>query len=153
MKVFLLACMLFLLWAISCNKDNDKETPGLTIVYGSACGWCAGIDSLIITESGLNYRKMHTCDHHAFSKVTHIGKSEWDKLNASFSREDFDAIHLNSCNVCVDGCDLWITVRDGSYFHKIRFGSVDEETLQPIKPLVNMLDSLMQIYRPASEKK
>jgi hypothetical protein len=149
MKIFLLASLLFLLWAISCNKE--KDTSGLTIVYGFACGWCGGSDSLIITESNINYRKMHGCDHHAYSKVSHIDKSEWDKLNASVNLEEFGDIDLNSCNICVDGCDFWITIRDGSYFHKIRFGSLEMEALQPIRPFVNKLDSLMKIYRPPVE--
>jgi len=113
MKVFLLASMLLLLWAISCNKD--KETSGLTIIGGSVCGWCAGTDSVIISEYRINYRNMQSCDHHAYSKVSHMGKSEWDKLNAIIDFDEFNNIHLNSCNVCFDGCDKWITIRNGSY--------------------------------------
>lgn len=149
MKVFLVASMLFLLWAISCDKDN--ETSGLTIVEGSVCGWCGGSDSVIITEYRINYRRMHSCDHHAYSKVCHIEKSEWDKLTASLDFDKFENIHLNTCNFCVDGCDQWITIRNGSYYHRIRFGSQDSAALQPVRPLVHALDSIRENYKMASE--
>jgi hypothetical protein len=145
MKVFLLASMLLLLWAISCNKD--KETSGLTIVAGSVCGWCAGTDSVIISEYRINYRNMQSCDHHAYSKVSHMGKSEWDKLNAIIDFDEFKNIRLNTCNVCVDGCDKWITIRNGSYSHTIRFGNQDSSAVQPIKRLVAKVDSLREVYR------
>jgi hypothetical protein len=145
MKVFLLASMLFLLWAISCNKE--KETSGLTIIEGSVCGWCAGSDSVIISEYKINYRNMHSCDHHAYSKVSHIEKSEWDKLTGIIDFDEFNNIHLNTCNVCVDGCDKWITLRNGSYSHTIRFGYQDSAAIQSIKPLVDKLDSIREAFR------
>lgn len=145
MKVFLLASMLLLLWAISCNKD--KETSGLTIVGGSVCGPCAGTDSVIISDYRINYRNMNSCDHHAYSKVSHMGKSEWDKLNAIIDFDEFNNIHLNTFNVCVDGCDKWITIRNGSYSHTIRFGNQDSAAVQPIKRLVDKVDSLREVYR------
>jgi hypothetical protein len=145
MKVFLLASMLFLLWAISCNKE--KETSGLIIVEGSVCGWCAGSDSVIISEYKINYRNMHSCDHHAYSKVSHIEKSEWDKLTGIIDFDEFNNIHLNTCNVCVDGCDKWITLRNGSYSHTIRFGYQDSAAIQSIKPLVDKLDSIREAFR------
>jgi hypothetical protein len=152
MKIFLLASLFLLLWAISCNKDKDLETPGLTLVVGSECGLCTGSDSLIINEYHFNYRKMLSCDHHAYSKVSHIEKNEWDKLTASIDFDVFNNIQLNTCNVCVDGCDRWITIKNGSYFHKIRFGYQDSAALQPIKVLVHQLDSLREIYRATSGK-
>jgi hypothetical protein len=145
MKVFLLANMLLLLWAISCNKD--KETSDLTIVGGSVCGWCAGSDSVIINEYKINYRNMHSCDHHAYSKVSHMEKSEWDKLTGIIDFDEFNNIHLNTCNVCVDGCDKWITLRNGSYSHTIRFGYQDSSAIQSIKPLVDKLDSIREAFR------
>ena len=144
MKIFLLASMLLLLWAISCNKD--KETYNLTIVGGSVCGWCAGSDSVIISEYKINYRNMHSCDHHAYSKVAHIEKSEWDKLTGLVDFDAFSNIHLNTCNVCVDGCDKWITLRNGSYLHTIRFGYQDSAAIQSIKPLVDKLDSIREAF-------
>jgi hypothetical protein len=142
MKVFLLASMLFLLWAISCNKE--KETSGLTIVAGTVCGWCGGMDSLILNENRLNYRYMNPCDHHAYSRVSGMDKTEWDELTGMIDLDEFKHIHLNSCNVCVDGCDQWITVRNGSYSHTIRFGYGDSAAVQPIYLLVEKLDSLRE---------
>jgi hypothetical protein len=145
MKIFILPSMLLLLWAISCNKD--RETSGLTIIGGSVCGWCAGSDSVIISEFSLNYRNMSSCDHHASSKVSHLDKSEWDQLTGLIDLDEFKHIRLNTCNVCVDGCDKWITIRNGSYSHTIRFGFQDSAALQPIRPLADKLDSLREAYK------
>jgi hypothetical protein len=150
MKIFLLASMLLLLWAISCNKD--KETSGLTIIGGSVCGWCAGSDSVIINESRLNYRNMRSCDHYAYSKVSHMEKSEWDNLTELIDLDAFNNIHLNTCNVCVDGCDKWITIRNGSYSHTIRFGYQDSVAIEPIRLLADRLDSLREAYRNVDDK-
>jgi hypothetical protein len=145
MKIFLLASMLLLLWAISCNKD--KETSGLTIVGGTVCGWCGGTDSLILSEYRLNYRYMNSCDHRAYSRVSHMEKSDWDELTGMIDLETFSNMHLNTCNVCVDGCDKWITIRNGSYSHTIRFGYNDTAAVQPVFALVERLDSMRKIYR------
>jgi hypothetical protein len=149
MKVFLLSSMLLLLWAISCNKE--KETSGLTIVGGSECGWCGGADSVIISEYRINYRNMNPCDHHAYSKISHLEKSEWDELTGMIDLDAFSSIHLNTCNVCADGCDKWITISKGSYSHTIRFGIQDSVTVQPIMALVQKLDSLRGIYKNLHE--
>lgn len=145
MKVFLLASILLILWAISCNRD--KDTSGLTIVAGSVCGWCGGIDSLIMSENSLNYRFMNPCDRHAYSMVSDIEKTEWDELTGMIDLDEFNHIHLNTCNVCVDGCDQWITIRNGSYSHTIRFGYGDLEAFLSIKPFADKLDSIREVFR------
>jgi hypothetical protein len=76
-----------------------------------------------------------------------VEKSEWDKLTGIIDFDEFNNIHLNTCNVCADGCDKWITIRNGSYSHTIRFGYQDSAAVQPIKPLVDKLDSLREVYR------
>jgi hypothetical protein len=152
MKAFLLASMLFLLWALSCNKDKDMELSGLTIVGRSACGWCAGSDSVIITEYNINYRLLLPCDHHAYSRVSHMTKTEWDELTGLIDLDAFNSIHLNSCNICVDGCDTWITIRNGSYSHTIRYGYQDSAAIEPIKPLADKLDSIRESFRKQIER-
>jgi len=145
MKAFLLASMLLLLWAISCRKE--MESSGLTIIAGSVCGWCAGEDSVIITENLLNYRFMSPCDHRAYSKLSYLNRKDWYELTSKIDFEVFSGIYLNTCNVCADGCDQWITIRKGTYAHTIRFGSQDSVAIQSIQPLVNQLDSLRRSYR------
>jgi hypothetical protein len=145
MKVLLMASMLLLLLAISCNKD--KETSGMTIVSGSVCGWCVGMDSLIISDNRLNYRYMNRCDHHAYSRVSDMEKNEWDELTGMIDLDEFSLIHLNSCNECFDGCDQWITIRNGSYSHTIRYGYGDSAAYLSIKPFVDKLDSIREGFR------
>jgi hypothetical protein len=149
MKIFLLTSMLLLLWAISCDKD--KETSGLTIVGGSVCGWCAGKDSVILSEYDIQYRNMKSCDRHAYSKITDMDKAEWDKITRMINYEKFSDIHLNSCNICVDGCDNWITIRNESYSHTIRYGYGDSAVLQAIRPLIEKIDSIRQDFRKQIE--
>ncbi len=92
---------------------------------------------------------MHSCDHHAYSKISHMEKSEWDKLTGIIDFEEFNNIHLNTCNVCVDGCDKWITHQERILFHKIRFGYQDSAALQPVKLLVHKLDSIREAHAAA----
>jgi hypothetical protein len=149
MKILLLSSFLFLLWVISCNKE--KETSGMTIVSGMVCGWCGGTDSLIISENSINYRSMRPCNHHAYSRVSPIDKSEWDKLTGITDLDEFGNIRLNTCNVCSDGCDKWITITNGSFSHTIRFGNEDSAAVQSIKPLVDKLDSLRAVLKTSTE--
>lgn len=90
---------------------------------------------------------MHSCDHHAYSRISHMEKSEWDKLTGSIDLDVFSSIHLNTCNVCADGCDKWISIRNGSFYHKIRYGYGDSAVVQPIKILVDKLDSLREVSK------
>jgi hypothetical protein len=152
MKMLMSVSLLLLLWAISCNRDKDKDISGMTIVGGSACGWCAGADSVILNEYSINYRYMQSCDHHATSKVFHMEKSVWDNLTGLIDLDVFNSIRLNTSNVSFDGCDQWITIRNGSYSHTIRFGYQDSASLQRIRPLVDKLDSLREEYRKGSVK-
>jgi len=146
MKVILLASFLFLLWAISCNKE--KDTTGMTVIGGAVCGWCGGLDSVIISEDRINYRWMNSCEHHAYSKIVHFQKSDWDDLTALIDMDSFSSIHLKTCNVCVDGCDKWITIKNGSLSHTIRFGDQDSASICPVKPLARKLDSIREALRP-----
>ena len=145
MKVFLMAGMLFLLWAISCKKERD--TSGLVIIGGSVCGWCAGEDSVILSENRINYRFMDPCDHRAYSKLSHMDNETWNELTGKVDLEIFSGIYLNTCNVCVDGCDKWITIRNGSYSHTVRYGNQDSALIQSIEPLVNQVDSIRESFR------
>ena len=94
---------------------------------------------------------MHSCDHHAYSKVSHMEKSEWDKITGMIEFNEFNSIRLNTCNVCVDGCDKWITIRNGSYSHTIRFGYQDSIVLQPVRSLADKLDSIREVFRTGAE--
>lgn len=95
---------------------------------------------------------MDPCDHHAYSKLSHMDKQTWDELTRKVDLEIFSGIYLNSCNVCVDGCDKWITVRNGSYSHTIRYGYQDSAIITSIQPLVDQVDSLRESFRTRKDK-
>jgi len=52
---------------------------------------------------------------------------------------------LNSCNVCADGCDDWISYVNGSESHYIRFSN-DDPKLQTIQTFVDQLNVLKKQY-------
>ena len=73
-----------------------------------------------------------------------LEKSEWDKITGIVDLDEFNSIHLNTCNVCVDGCDKWITIRNGPIPIQSVLDTRILLLIQPIKPLVDKLDSLRE---------
>jgi len=69
-------------------------------------------------------------------------KTDWDQLIEFLDKEEFQKIEINSCNVCADGCDTWITLNDGGNSHTIRFGSNDSLAIAEIQPFVDKLKEI-----------
>ena len=147
MKTLPFMAIVFLM-IISCNKDakelteneikNDKE---LIIKYGTVQGWCARDDSLTISENDLYYVAFTVCDKN-LTTTSHkpISTDEKKELIGALDLEVFNKIELNSCNVCVDGSDYWISVENRSYYHKIRYGYADSLALIKISGFIKLLD-------------
>jgi hypothetical protein len=145
--IYVLICAVVL---ISCKKDNAGLTlkdvkideSGTIIKYGYACGWCAGIDSLTISSNDLWFISQKPCDN--VTKVEHksLTGEEKDDLFNSLNINEFSKIELNTCNICVDGCDHWISVKNDSFYHLIRYGFEDSITLSSIRIFIGKLDML-----------
>ena len=150
MKRILFTIGLSILFILSCEKEESHHQNGkggLEIMTGTICGWCAGVDSLIITEDKMNYHYINPCDESDYFKDTITEKSKWDELIKLIDLEEFLKITINTCYVCVDGCDTWISIKNDSTSHTIRFGYSDSLTIQNIKPFVDKLDSIRTRFR------
>ncbi len=145
MKNVALGLLLVLTITSACKKekeDTSKNNNDLIISYGTICGWCALDDSMSITGSNVYYRYNTQCNEIDYIKNSPTLKSDWDELIKLLNYEEFKKINVNSCDVCFDGCDTWISIKKDSITHKIRFGYGDSLKIENIKPFIHKLDSL-----------
>ena len=138
---------LLLFFIFSCKKESsDLNESNLIITTGSYCGWCAGNDSLSITAKKTFYEFVNPCDKKTYTKDTLTIKSDWENLVAKLDWNEFQKTEVNSCNVCVDGCDIWVAIIN-SESHKIRYGYSDSAAIQKMKPFLLKLDSIRTHFR------
>lgn len=148
MKIFLMSLgFILLILFSSCRKEGENKKLEITI--GTVCGWCVGEDSLVIDEDKIHYdyNGKYCSSSNEIKMDTLTDKKEWDDLVSILDLNKFQKIDVNSCDICFDGCDTWITVRQGPYYHHIRFGMGDSAAIRPIRPLINKLDSIRGRFR------
>ena len=102
---------------------------------------------MVITDDLTIYTSISPCDDKGYSRTEYTDKIEWFELNRQLNLIEFAKIDLNSCNVCVDGCDSWVSIRNGSFYHKIRFGYQDSIAIQKIRPFIDLVDSIRCDFR------
>lgn len=151
MKYYLPIIILLPVYLCSCNKsavdDLKKDDSSIIIKAGYMCGWGSGEDSMIITSRMIKY----VYSVPGRSPVPVINKrrlttaSEWNNLLNSINTSDFFIQNYNSCNICVDGCDEWIYVKNNSISHQIRFGL--GLRIDSIIELQNILGQLRDEFR------
>lgn len=151
MKNHLLLIILFSFFLIGCSKTENnptiKENNSLIIKAGFMCGWGSGEDSLIISNTTIKY----VYSVPAKSQIPEINKSrqttttEWNNILNSINFSNFLNLNYNSCNICVDGCDEWIFIKNNSISHQIRFGLGYK--IDSIKPLQDILAQLRSEFR------
>jgi len=143
--VILVGMLLF-----SCKKevkelrrdDSAIKDTGLIISYGVYRGWCAGDDSLTITANDLCYLLIAKCGESEISKHKSITPDIKSNLLNLLDFETFKKLQLNSCNICFDGSDYWISIKNNSYYHRIRYGAGDSTAISSMKLFVKELDRL-----------
>lgn len=144
--IFLLTTCLF-----GCKKSEDnsslKDKPNLIITAGYMCGWGSGEDSLIISSTLIKYvysvpARSSTPEIYKIRPTTTI---EWNSIVNSININNFINLNYNSCNICVDGCDEWISVKTDSLIHQIRFGLGLK--IDSIKQLQNIISQLRSEFR------
>ena len=119
----------------------------MIIKAGFMCGWGSGEDSLIISNTTIKYVYFVP----AKSQIPEINKSrqttttEWNNILNSINFSNFLNLNYNSCNICVDGCDEWIFIKNNSISHQIRFGLGYK--IDSIKPLQDILAQLRSEFR------
>lgn len=151
MKINLLLITLICFCLTACSKQENNssivENSRLIIKAGYMCGWGSGEDSLIISRALIKYYYSVPAN----SQVPEIYKTratttaEWNDILNSFRIDDFLNLHYNSCNICVDGCDEWISISNDSVSHLIRFGL--GARIDSIKQLQNVLSKLRSEFR------
>jgi hypothetical protein len=151
MKNHLLLIILLSFFLITCIKKEDnptiKENSSLVIKAGFMCGWGSGQDSLIISDLIIKY----VYSVPANSQIPEINKTrrttatEWNNILYSINLNNFLNLNYNSCNICVDGCDEWISIKNDSISHQIRFGLGFK--IDSIKPLQDILSQLRSEFR------
>ena len=135
-----LMLILVLLLAVSCEYESETEKSDVRITIGTICGWCAGSDTLLITEKKMNYIHKAVCDGSEYRTSKTTPDSVWNKIIDLYNQDDFEKVDVNTCHVCADGCDTWIKVETGTFTHKIRFGSIrDSEALKTIEDFIDLL--------------
>lgn len=143
MKPKTLIVNLFLLLAFSCDdKENQMNTDKLTVTYGHICGWCSGLDSITVSQVTTSLFYDYYCGDSVINRSDITKQDLWSLLKQNINKDEFQKISLNTCYVCVDGCDTWITVSSDNYYHKIRYGYRDINKLNSIKPFIEVLDSI-----------
>lgn len=131
---------------LSCQKASSVHAvteDEIQISINTACGWCAPGDSMTITKATTAYKyRPSSCsiDGELISSGTQ--QEQWRNLVQLLDLEKFNSINLNECNICVDGCDEWITIKQNRYEHTIRYGSIQNEKLKEIKPFIEKLHAI-----------
>jgi len=139
-----LPVLLLCLYACACENENERNKGELTIIAGGICGWCAGIDSVVITKDLTSF-EFANCDS-KISKSEATKESDWNELKNSLDLGEFREINLNTCYVCADGCDIWIEIRSASFSHRIRYGYNDSIAVSEIEPFLEKVHSIRRRY-------
>lgn len=145
---------ILILLSAACNK---KSTPvsgsDLSISISTICGWCAGGDSLVINARQSVYRYFSSCSpDKAGEQIIPTEPGVWNDLNRLMNKEQLGQLQLNVCNVCADGCDVRVTVKDKNYHHSISYGSNNNEAVAAIRPFLQQLEALRADYEQKYKK-
>ena len=143
---FILFSIFIMAFFFACKEDDEFESLNVEISSGFICGWCEGADSIIMNENEYVYVEFNPCSYEAFhpKKYGNIDAGEWNEMLRLLDFDTFRSIDLNQCNVCFDGCDYWVKVKQGAEIHRITFGRSKEDslTLKPVLPFIEKLDKL-----------
>jgi hypothetical protein len=145
MKNLLLFIVTVLIALASCKKAEDDKAD-LVIQAGFMCGWGAGEDSINISETNIEY-VYYVPRESALPKMRasrNLTESEWLEIINSFNTDDFTELEYNTCNICVDGCDEWISIKNDKLYHKIRF--TKDQQIDAIKGLQDKLSMLREEF-------
>ena len=75
-----LMLILVLLLAVSCEYESETEKSDVRITIGTICGWCAGSDTLLITEKKMSYVHAAVCEGTEYRTSKPTPDSVWNKI-------------------------------------------------------------------------
>jgi hypothetical protein len=138
--------VLFCFIGASCDDDKN-EGSHIIIKTGKACGWCAGADSLVVTSVKSIYQFTHGCDETKNKeKIESTARAAWTELVSSLKWNEFKKVNVNTCALCADGCDIWISIQNGVETHEIRFTDNSPE-IEPVRTFVEKLKAFHDEFR------
>jgi hypothetical protein len=114
---------------LSCKKSEVKSdssqfiNSGFMIKAGFECGWGSGTDTIEISKTMIKYVYYIPSKSYIpqFIKTRAVPDSEWTEIVNDVNYNDFEKLYYQSCDICVDGCDEWIFIKDEQLSHEIRF--------------------------------
>ena len=144
---FLFPILITIILACEDNEPikNDNEIlnyDGLVLKAGFICGWCAGGDSVTITENVTYYEYTNYCYNGGYDSTRATDEETWQELNNLLDLDKLLAIDINKCYMCADGCDTWIAIEYDTISHYIRFGYQDSAIVAPVQPLIDKLNEI-----------
>ena len=130
MKLTLIFFLIIPVALLSCIKtdlnigSHKSTSSGLTVKAGFVCGWGSGTDSLEISSSEIKYSYYvpSSSSGAVIKKSRSVSETEWTEILTAVNKTEFARLDYQTCNVCVDGCDEWISVEQDTFSHKITFG-------------------------------
>ncbi|MGE9313533.1 hypothetical protein ACLOAU_17920 [Niabella sp. CJ426] len=143
-----------ILTVTGCQQKSTALSNGdLAISISTVCGWCTGGDSLVINAGKSVYRYSPSCDP-AQGTETSIStdKKQWNELVSLLNQQEFKKININLCNVCADGCDVRVTVKDKNDIHSISYGSSSNEAVATVRPFLEKLEAISAAYKKEHKK-
>ena len=140
LSLFLILTTFFIL--LSCKKSELPPDSDLIIKAGFICGWGSGEDSLEISQSKIKYVYYIPAQSRMpiIRKSRSVTENEWREILNDVNLDDFLKLNYQSCNICVDGCDEWISVQNYKISHIITFGKGSQ--IATISRLQNKLAEL-----------
>ena len=126
LKSGLLLSVLFVF--VFCSDKSTDWQENITIEFGTACGWCAGYETLTISDLTVNFQRIIPCGENqgTFQNSKPISQDEWNEITASFNYSYFQSLDFDECNVCVDGCDEHIQITENHKSHTITYSPSTE---------------------------
>jgi hypothetical protein len=132
---------------ISCGKKEETPTfssAHLKFTMGVHCGWGLRFDSLTVDANQAHlvqdFWSASSNTRIAVESKQSLSTTEVDALKSVLDWNYFSSLNYNSGNLPVDGCDIWLTIENGSLKHQIIFDLSD--TIPQLRPLTDQLDSI-----------
>ena len=108
-----------------CKKTDSNQTDNSSLIIkaGYVCGWGSGTDSLEITKTAIKYLYFVPSKSSSpqISKTRSVSSNEWTEIQGDVNTDNFLKLNYQTCNVCVDGCDEWILIKNDKVSHKITY--------------------------------
>lgn len=105
------------------SETNNRDNSKLVIKAGSICGWGSGTDTIEISHKSVKYVSYipRLSNQPQVSKIRTLDNDEWSEILSVVNFDDFAKLNYNTCNVCFDGCDEWILLKNDNTSHKITY--------------------------------